>query len=140
MGIVTKLAFILLYAFSISSAQAKSVTVMINMNYSSTELVALEEVAQKQGQEVIMIPPRSLIPLAEPMFLKKMALEKRIQELRPNWSSREVRIAIYDFAREGSNYSKDPQLKAALAGDIQEYYEMSKRVDEKEKELGPLHE
>ena len=78
---------ILLFLFS-PKVFAGKVILMLNLNYSSSELSALEEQAAARGQTVEMVPPKAMVALVEPLFLQRDQLEsditKRFPELDRN--------------------------------------------------------
>ncbi len=126
-------------------AQAQQVILMVNMNYSSEELKALEEVAASRGQRVEMVPPRELISTAEPMFLKKYQVQselvKKLSPSAPPSDQQLMRIkkAMAGISREGNSWSGDPELLSMIGYNrVSEVHSMAQKVYQAEQRNGDI--
>jgi hypothetical protein len=120
------------------AAFAKEAVVMVNMNYSSEELRAAREVANARGQEFHVVPPESLIPLAEPLYKLRIKLEARVKALRPDLGKQAVFAILSDFSRRGAASDKDPALTAALRDDVEQAFRATNQLAAIEKQQGSL--
>jgi hypothetical protein len=125
---------------ALEARASSSVILMVNMNYSSKELEALKEVGKRRGQEVIMIPPESLIPLAERMFHARDEMEKKVRQLRPNWKDSQVRTQVADFMRHGGASDRDNALTSALSGEVNTLHRLAMDLSAAESRNGPVED
>lgn len=140
--------FLFLFAILLSPpGYCQEVILMVNMNYSSEELKALEEVATRRGQRVEMVPPRDLIATAEPMFLKKYQLQAALaKELSPNGPpsdqvSMRIKKAMAGISREGMSWSGDPQLLSMMgSARVNEIHSAAQKVFAAEQRNGDMME
>ena len=95
-------------------AHAAKVILMLNMNYSSEELRALDEEAATRGQRVEMIPPRTLVPLAEPLFLKRDAIQAELIKKFPSTDPLTIKSSVSGMIREGPGWKRDSELAGYL--------------------------
>lgn len=138
------ITFIFLLALP-EAAFSQDVILMVNMNYSSEELKALEEVAAARGQRVEMVPPRDLISTAEPMFLKKYALEAALAKsigggaAPTEQQNLRIRKAMAGITREGSAWNGDPELTAIMgSARMNEIFSAAQKVFAAEQRNGDL--
>lgn len=133
---------------ALESARAQNVILMVNMNYSSEELKALEEVAAARGQRVEMVPPRELIKDAEPMFLKRYHLQAElVKKLTPPGEKPSDRLlsrikrAMAGILRAGSGWTGDPEITNAMgAARISELHQMAQKVYQAEQKNGDMYD
>lgn len=126
--------FLLLLLAPLSGGAADRI-LMLNLNYSSAELRALEEVARARGQQVEMVPPREMIPAAERLFEMRMALEKKVKE--SGLSEVEAKSLVSDYMRSGSS-SRHPEITQRFPSEIQQLRAATQAQHEAEKSLGTL--
>jgi hypothetical protein len=116
------------------------IVLMVNMNYSSTELRALEAVAQSRNQRVLMVPPREMIPLAEDMFRQRDSLERSIKRQWPQLRDGQVKAAISDYMLNGQSSDKQPEIVAAFGPQIERLRGAAQRLADAEQEAGPVYQ
>lgn len=120
-------------------AFAAEVILMVNMNYSSTELQALEEVAKARGQRVEMVPPRKLIPLAEPLFLKRDALKAELIKQFPKTDPAEIKSAVAGMIREGAAWKPNSEISAHVGpARMNELFGMAHKLEQAETASGSV--
>ncbi|RZA00313.1 MAG: hypothetical protein EOP11_18460, partial [Proteobacteria bacterium] len=120
------------------TARAAEAMVMVNLNYSSEELAAARAVAQKRGQEFVVVPPEELIPLAEPLFKLRLKLEANVKRLRPDLNKSAISAIVNDFSRRGAASDKDPALTNALRDDVEASYRATADLAKYEAKLGSM--
>jgi|GEM_PF-5213139 len=137
-------AFLLFFA---QAATAQDVILMVNMNYSSEELKAAEEMAAARGQRVEMVPPRDLISTAEPMFLKRYTLEAELlrqlsggQPPTEQMRSR-VKVAMAGISRVGNAWNGDPQIVGMMGSSrISDLHQSAQRMYQAEQRNGDIYD
>lgn len=132
--------FSLFFFFGIAAQAAEPVVVMLNMNYSSQELAALEKLAKSRGQRVEMVPPKDMIPQVEDLFAARFALEKKIKELRPNFKKGQISGMLADYMRRGLASDRDTDLNNALGADVEALHQKALAVNAREEKLGPVED
>jgi hypothetical protein len=137
---------VILFALA-GPAFGQQVILMVNMNYSSEELKALEEVAAARGQRVEMVPPRDLIATAEPMFLKKYQLQGELtRKLSPAGPADDktvmrIKMAMNGISREGASWRGDPELLSMMgSARISEIHQAAQKIFAAEQRNGDLVE
>ncbi|MGZ3684194.1 MAG: hypothetical protein ACXVCI_10090, partial [Bdellovibrionota bacterium] len=128
-------------------ALADNVILMVNMNYSSSELQAVKEqaIARSQGgaihQRVEMVPPESMIALAEPMFALRDQLLDSLQKQFPNMDSLELRSALAGIMRVGPSWNTDSAVADFLGqAQMNNLYRAAQRVAVAEKTNGEMYD
>lgn len=97
-----------------AQAFAGAVVLMVNMNYSSSELKAAEDMAAARGQRVEMVPPKSMIALAEPMFAERDRLQAQLEKQFPGQNPLTLKSAMAGIMFEGSKWHGDPAISQFL--------------------------
>lgn len=131
----------------IPAARAQDVILMVNLNYSSEELKALEEVAKARGQRVEMVPPRELISSAEPLFLKRYTVEAEVMKQLagaqpPSEKLRSrMKVAMAGISRAGPAWNGDPEIMSVIGSSrINELHQMAQKIYQAESRNGDIYD
>jgi hypothetical protein len=123
------------------SAHAGAVVLMVNMNYSSAELKAAEDQAAARGQRLEMVPPKSMIGIAEPMFAKREQLQTQLERQFPNENPLVLKSAVAGIMREGSNWNENADIASFVgAARMDSLSTMAIRVANAEKQNGEMYD
>jgi hypothetical protein len=124
-----------------AAAHAKGVVLMLNMNYSSAELKAVEEQAAARGQRVEMVPPKEMIADVETLFAKRNALQAELIKGFPNETKPRINSAVSGIMRKGSAWDGSAELVASLGSErMDELAELTHKVFAQEEQKGSLYD
>jgi hypothetical protein len=111
-------AFLFILLLLPAQAFASAVVLMVNMNYSSSELKAAQDMAAARGQRVEMVPPQSMVATAEALFEERDHLQEKLETQFPEESPLTLKSAVAGIMREGSNWHANPAI-ARFVGSAQ---------------------
>lgn len=122
-------------------AVADDVMLMVNMNYSSSELKAAQEQAAARGQTLVVVPPADTVPVVEPMFRARDRLQDELEKQFPDITPFDLKIELAGVLREGAKWDGNRAVAAYLGTErMSQFGAIGEKVSTLEKRNGSIYD